>query len=45
MQQLEQKINSIFIDAPGLTDELVTEVPIEQITAQSIPHTDMAEIH
>ena len=32
MQQLEQKINSIFIDAYGLTDELVTEVPIEQIT-------------
>jgi len=37
MQRLEEENNRIFIDAYGLTDELTSEVPIEEITLTCNP--------
>jgi type II restriction/modification system DNA methylase subunit YeeA len=38
MQQLEEKNNRIFIDAYGLQDELMPEVPLTEITLTCNPH-------
>lgn len=38
MQRLEEKNNSIFIDAYGLRDELTPEVPLSEITLTCNPH-------
>ena len=32
MKRLEEESNGLFIDAYGLQDELIPDVPIEQIT-------------
>lgn len=37
MQQLEEENNRIFIEAYGLQDELISEVPIEEITLTCNP--------
>jgi len=38
MQRLEEENNRIFIDAYGLQDELIPEVPLNEITLTSNPH-------
>src|SRR5690606_31712037 len=38
MQQLEEENNRTLIDAYGLQDELIPEVPLEEITLTCNPH-------